>query len=69
MAGALLDTAIAEARRAGLLQIGLEMAEANVAAVRLYRRRGFQLSGRIPRAAERKSGFADDLPMVLRLDA
>ena len=64
-----LLTALAEAARAeGLLQLELEVADWNTAAVAAYERAGFATVGRIPRAMRDGARFTDTLVMILPLD-
>ena len=66
--GALLDEAIGCARSVGYEQLELDVCAGNERARRLYERRGFQETGRIPRAFRFGSGVYDDAVfMYLRL--
>ncbi len=48
VATALLDDAEATARQRGASRLGLEVREDNTAAIRLYEKRGYVLTGRVP---------------------
>lgn len=52
-----------------ILQLELEVAADNLAAITVYRRLGFETTGRFPRAARHGDAFVDRLFMVRRLDA
>lgn len=68
--GALMDRLIAEARQVpGLLQLALTVSAGNAAAEALYRRRGFTVFGREPRALVVDGAAVTKLHMVLMLDA
>lgn len=65
-----LFAALAEAARAErLLQLELEVADWNTAAIASYRRAGFVEVGKMPRAMQDGARFTDTLVMVLALDA
>lgn len=70
LAAAILDGLIAAARQmAGLNQIFLGVIAKNEMAQQLYRRRGFQVYGREPRAFKQAQGYSDELLMVKFLDS
>jgi len=52
-----------------VLQIELEVANDNPAAITLYRGPGFEITARVPRAARHGDAFVDQLFMLRRLDA
>lgn len=54
---------------ADILQIELEVAADNIPALAVYRRLGFETTGRFPRAARHGDAFVDRLFMVRCLDA
>ena len=65
-----LIAALAEAARAeGILQLELEVADWNAAAIACYTRAGFRPIGTRPRAMRDGAGFTDNLMMILPLDA
>lgn len=65
-----LFAAMAEAAQAeGLLQLELEVADWNTAAIASYVRAGFKQVGKMPRAMQDGARFTDTLVMVLSLDA
>lgn len=66
---ALLDAAIQQARRWGLVQLQLGVTETASTAQRLYERAGFRGWGREPRALHWKGRFVDEHHLVLELDA
>ncbi len=68
VADALIARVIEDAA-AHVLQLELDVVADNARAIGLYRRHGFQEVGLAPRALRRAEGFADELRMVLRLDA
>lgn len=63
--GALADAARAE----GVLQLELEVADWNSAAIAAYEKAGFERVGMMPRAMRDGARFTDDVVMVLPLDA
>lgn len=65
----LLTALAAAARGEGLLQLELEVADWNAAAIASYRRAGFVEVGKIPRAMRDGLRFTDTLVMILPLDA
>jgi ribosomal protein S18 acetylase RimI-like enzyme len=66
--GALLDEAIARARRwAGVEQVHLTVVTENDAAARLYRARGFATYGVEPRALKLGDRYVDEELMILDL--
>jgi ribosomal protein S18 acetylase RimI-like enzyme len=68
LADALMARVIEEAS-ATMLQLELDVVADNARAIRFYRRLGFEEIGLTPRALRRGEGFADELRMILRLDA
>jgi ribosomal protein S18 acetylase RimI-like enzyme len=68
-AAAMLDEIEAIARERGVLQVELNVHAGNARAIRFYERRGFVRYGRLPRAFRQGEAFADDILMVLMLDA
>ena len=66
--GLLLDAGVAEARRRGAAKLGLRVLSNNPAALRLYRRHGFEEEGRLRSELRRDDGsYADDVWMALWL--
>ncbi|MDE7218491.1 MAG: GNAT family N-acetyltransferase [Oscillospiraceae bacterium] len=64
----LLEELLAAARTAGYEQVELEVVSTNEAAVRLYKKLGFQVTGTLPWAFKYKDGsYADFLLMVKKL--
>ena len=62
---ALMEEIIANAKAAGFEQAELEVVSANEAAIGLYKKLGFQITGTLPRAFKYKDGtYADFLFMV-----
>jgi RimJ/RimL family protein N-acetyltransferase len=66
---ALLAGLAAAARAEGVLQLELEVATWNTAAIAAYERAGFVRVGLMPRAMRDGARFVDDLIMVLPLDS
>jgi ribosomal protein S18 acetylase RimI-like enzyme len=65
---ALLQACIDEARRVPELEmLTLSVTASNLAAVRLYRRAGFERYGQLPRATRTNAGYHDKDLMLLRL--
>ena len=68
-ADAMLDEIVAIARERGIVQIELNVHDANDRARRLYERHGFVRYGHLPRAVCYDGAYTDDLLMVRMLDA
>lgn len=65
---ALMGEILAGAKAAGYEQAELEVVSANVAAIRLYQKLGFEITGTLPWAFKYKDGsYADFLLMVKKL--
>lgn len=64
---ALLDAAVAQARRWGLEQVQLGVTEAAVTAKRMYEAAGFRVWGKQPRALAWQGRFVDEHHLVLDL--
>ncbi len=69
VAADLLSHACDAARADGIDQMELAVAVDNAAAIRFYRRAGFETVGTIPRGFRHEGGDIDELLMVRRLDA
>lgn len=69
VASGLFEYATSNARADGLLQLELYVEADNTRALRFYERAGFELCGRILRAARFADGFQDDLHYCHRLDS
>ncbi|MEO8531848.1 MAG: GNAT family N-acetyltransferase [Deltaproteobacteria bacterium] len=60
----LIEAVVSDAKAAGKLQVELDVAADNAAAVRVYERNGFQIAGRIPNALKHGDVFTDDIIMI-----
>jgi ribosomal protein S18 acetylase RimI-like enzyme len=66
--GALIEAAIAEARRRGVAKLALRALSNNPTAIRLYEKHGFEQEARLRAELRRPDGsYADDVWMVLWL--
>ena len=68
VAARIMDHVIGFARGEGVLQLELAVHSGNARAVGFYKRLGFRIYGTLPRGFREKSGYVDDLLMVLALD-
>lgn len=66
---AILTCMAAEARRQGILQLELQVADWNEVAIAAYEQIGFRRYGVLPRAVRREAAFGDDILMAWALDA
>lgn len=64
----LLAAAIEAAQSLGVWQIELSVFVENAPAIALYKRHGFELTGKIPNAIAGADGFEDDLLMIRILE-
>jgi len=64
----LVTTCIRDAQAAGKIQMELDVAADNHAAIRSYERLGFEKTGFLPRALCHDGIYTDDFQMMLRLD-
>ncbi len=64
---ALMNTALARARRIGVWMVELEVFSSNIGAKRLYRKLGFRKAGTIPKKVQREGNTFDVDVMYLHL--
>jgi ribosomal protein S18 acetylase RimI-like enzyme len=68
VAGRLVDAALATARERQARKVLLHVLSTNHPAIELYRRKGFQLEGRLRDQFRLNGAYVDDLIMALHLD-